>query len=153
MVRRVSKILSGFIGMALMIQSLGCGTIFYPERRGQTGGRIDAGVAVLDGIGLLFFIIPGVIAFAVDFGNGTIYLPGTAGARGFNDLEKVRFDPMGDSKRNIESIVRIKTGYPVKLEQEGLQVTELKSLDEARALLRAAASRQSARRKMRASRA
>jgi len=60
----------------LLIQQFGCGTIMYPERKGQRGGSIDAGVAVLDGIGLLFFIIPGVIAFAVDFSTGAIYLPG-----------------------------------------------------------------------------
>jgi hypothetical protein len=52
-----------------------CGTLLYPERRGQTGGRIDPGVAVMDGVGLIFFLIPGIIAFAVDFGTGAIYLP------------------------------------------------------------------------------
>jgi hypothetical protein len=60
----------------LLFQQFGCGTILYPERRGQQSGRIDVGVAVLDGIGLLFFIIPGVIAFAVDFSTGAIFLPG-----------------------------------------------------------------------------
>lgn len=34
---------------------------------------IDPGIAVLDGLGLLLFIVPGVIAFAVDFTTGTIY--------------------------------------------------------------------------------
>ena len=53
----------------------GCGTILYPNRRGQSRGRIDVGVALLDALGLLFFIIPGVIAFAVDFSTGAIYLP------------------------------------------------------------------------------
>lgn len=54
-----------------------CGTILYPERKGQIDGRIDPNVAILNGIGLLLFLVPGVIAFAVDFSNGTIYLPGT----------------------------------------------------------------------------
>ncbi|WP_106420293.1 hypothetical protein [Salinicola tamaricis] len=58
----------------------GCGTLFYPERKGQLPGRIDPGVAIADGIGLLFFIVPGVIAYAIDFSNNTIYLPGEAGA-------------------------------------------------------------------------
>ncbi|HRX75648.1 MAG TPA: hypothetical protein P5341_16175, partial [Hyphomonas sp.] len=31
---------------------------------------------ILDGIGLLLFLIPGLIAFAVGFSNDTIYLPG-----------------------------------------------------------------------------
>jgi len=53
----------------------GCGTIFYPERRGQPSGRLDWGVVLLDGIGLLLFFVPGVVAFAVDFASGAIYLP------------------------------------------------------------------------------
>ena len=53
----------------------GCGTIFYPERKGQPAGPIDWKIVALDGIGLLFFFVPGVIAFAVDFNNGAIYLP------------------------------------------------------------------------------
>jgi len=36
------------------------------------------GVAIMDGVGVLCFIVPGVIAYAVDFTSGTIYLPGTA---------------------------------------------------------------------------
>lgn len=54
-----------------------CGTILYPERKGQIDGQLDTGVVILDAIGLLFFVVPGVIAFAVDFSNGTIYLPGS----------------------------------------------------------------------------
>lgn len=61
----------GSLGLAT-----GCGTILYPERRYQPpGGRLDWGVVALDGIGLLLFFIPGVIAFAVDFTTGAIYLP------------------------------------------------------------------------------
>lgn len=52
-----------------------CGTILYPERKGNVSGTIDPAIAVLDGLGLLVFFVPGVIAFAVDFTNGTIYLP------------------------------------------------------------------------------
>ncbi len=57
------------------VAASGCGTIFYPERRGQPAGLLDWKVVALDTLGLLFFFIPGVIAFAVDFNNGTIYLP------------------------------------------------------------------------------
>ena len=59
----------------LEISAVGCGTILYPARRGQPAGQLDWGVVALDAVGLLFFFIPGVIAFAVDFNNGTIYLP------------------------------------------------------------------------------
>lgn len=65
-----------FLALTITLQSTACGTLLYPERRGQTSGRIDPAVAILNGIGLLFFIIPGAIAFAVDFSTGAIYLPG-----------------------------------------------------------------------------
>ncbi|MBF0384335.1 MAG: hypothetical protein HQL27_00545 [Candidatus Omnitrophica bacterium] len=80
----------------------------YPERKWQKSGKIDAGVAVLDGIGLLFFLIAGIIAYAVDFNNGTIYLPGTS--RSSLDIKKnireVKFDPKNSSMASIEQIVK-----------------------------------------------
>src|SRR6185437_15572705 len=54
----------------------GCGTLFHGERQGQPHShQIDWGIAALDGLGLLLFFVPGVVAFAVDFYTGTIYLP------------------------------------------------------------------------------
>ena len=47
--------------------------------RGQTGGQIDKEAAILDGIGLLLFIIPGLIAYAVYFSTGAIYPPADSG--------------------------------------------------------------------------
>ena len=70
----------------MLLNIVSCGYIMYPERKGQKGGKIDAGVAVLDGIGLLFFIIPGIVAYAVDFSTGCIYLPGTSASS--NDESK-----------------------------------------------------------------
>ncbi len=52
-----------------------CGTILYPERRGG-GGRVDVGVAVMDGLWLLAFIVPGVVFYIVDFSDGAIYRDG-----------------------------------------------------------------------------
>jgi hypothetical protein len=57
------------------IAGSGCGTLIYPERRGQPKGQLDWGIVALDGLGLLLFLVPGLIAFAVDFGTGAIYLP------------------------------------------------------------------------------
>jgi hypothetical protein len=68
----------------------GCGTLLYPERKGQSGGRIDPSVAILDGIGLLLFLIPGLVAFAVDFSNGTIYLPGTKHSSNLDEVSEVK---------------------------------------------------------------
>src|SRR5688572_4142682 len=53
----------------------GCGTLLHPERRGQPAGALDWKIVALDGLGLLLFFVPGVIAFAVDFATGAIYLP------------------------------------------------------------------------------
>ncbi|WP_323843904.1 hypothetical protein [Microbulbifer magnicolonia] len=61
--------------LVMMMNLTACGYFLYPERKGQTGGRVDPVVVILDGAALLFGILPGIVAFAVDFTNGTIYLP------------------------------------------------------------------------------
>ena len=68
-----TKLLAASVIAALSAPVAGCGTILYPERRGQTGGHVDTGVVVMDGLWLLLFIVPGVVAFIVDFSNGTVY--------------------------------------------------------------------------------
>lgn len=68
------RILAGSLTVALLLTS-GCGYFLYPERVGQTEGRVDPAVVVLDAAGLLFGIVPGAIAFAVDITTGAIYLP------------------------------------------------------------------------------
>jgi hypothetical protein len=73
MSKRPKRALALLLSAALGAQAAGCGTILYPERRGRTGGHVDVGVAVMDGLWCLVFIIPGVVAYIVDFGNGTIY--------------------------------------------------------------------------------
>src|SRR6185436_15593086 len=90
----------------LMTQLVGCGTLIHPERRGQSSGRIDPAIAILDGIGLLLFIIPGLIAFAIDFATGAIYLPGTAaGPLDRNNMRVARFDPKRATAATIEEII------------------------------------------------
>ncbi len=123
--------LLAFLCVALTVQVVGCGTFLYPERKGQTGGRIDTGVAILDGLGLLLFVIPGIIAFAVDFNNGTIYLPGTLGTSlDPNEMKEIRFDPKHTSMASIEKIIEKETGYEVKLDQYNMEISKLKSIDE-----------------------
>ena len=113
---------------ALTIQLTGCGTILYPERKGQKAGSIDAGVAILDGIGLLFGFIPGVIAFAVDFNNGTIYLPGTHRASlELKDMRQVKFDPKRTTVASIEKMIAEETGQKIKLDQDDLKLTKFES--------------------------
>lgn len=86
--RALAFVLSGSLVLA------SCGSLLYPERKGQTQGRIDPAVAILNAAGLLLFIIPGLVAFAVDFHTGAIYLPGgiaDANAQG-NNVKQKGFD-------------------------------------------------------------
>jgi hypothetical protein len=54
----------------------GCGSFIHSERIGQPhSNEIDWKIAALDGLGLLLFFIPGIVAFVVDFSTGAIYLP------------------------------------------------------------------------------
>lgn len=68
-----SRFIGGVVVAALLTQITACGSIFYPDRRGQIDGKVDPAIAVLDAVGLLFYVIPGLIAFAVDFASGAIY--------------------------------------------------------------------------------
>lgn len=65
----------GLVLAAAILNTAACGYLIYPERQGLRGDRFDGTVVALDAIGLLFFVLPGVIAFAVDFSTGCIYLP------------------------------------------------------------------------------
>ena len=63
------------LAITLLSQVAACGTLFYPDRRGQIEGKIDPAIAIANAVGLLFYVIPGLIAFGVDFATGAIYLP------------------------------------------------------------------------------
>ena len=70
-----TRLLCAALGTTLLTQLTACGTLFYPERRGQLNGQIDPAVAALNAVGILFYVVPGLIAFAIDFATGAIYLP------------------------------------------------------------------------------
>ena len=70
-----SRVIGGVVMAALFTQLTACGSIFFPDRRGQIDGKIDPMIAVLDAVGLLFYVIPGLIAFGIDFATGAIYFP------------------------------------------------------------------------------
>jgi len=81
---------------AAMLHTAGCGYLIYPERQGLRGDRVDGTVVVLDAIGLLFFVLPGVVAFAVDFSTGCIYLPeGSGGSFSANQPKPDANAPQG----------------------------------------------------------
>ncbi len=131
MVKKLVKTLYVLVCAILIIQLAGCGTIMYPERRGQKGGRIDAGVAVMDGLCLLLFVIPGIIAYAVDFSNGAIYLPGTTrSSLDLKNIKQVKFNPKHYTYATIEKIIKEETGYAVKLNQDNMKIYRLESIDD-----------------------
>lgn len=131
MSKRLMKGLNVLISIVLVGQLAGCGTIMYPERKGQKSGRLDSGVVILDAIGLLFFFIPGVIAFAVDFNNGTIYLPGSSRASlDKENIKQVKFDPKHTSLSQIEKIIKYKTGRSIQLTQSNMRVSRLDSRED-----------------------
>lgn len=105
--------------MTLMLNLTACGYFLYPERKGQSGGRVDPVVVILDGAGLLFGILPGVVAFAVDFTNGTIYLP--AGGSSAIDRHITAVDQDAENETSAELL---EDGKPV-LDQNGQAWIEL----------------------------
>ena len=108
-----------YLCVFLAVQTAACGTILYPERRGQPAGRLDAGVVALDAVGLLLFLIPGVIAFAVDFSTGTIYLPPEPYSQVLPDCrhwQALHLDPADLTPQRLETVLGARTGQSVRLE-------------------------------------
>jgi hypothetical protein len=111
-----------------------CGTIIYPDRVNQTNRKnLDPAVIILDGIGLFFFLIPGLVAFAVDFATGAIYLPEDQETK-----ERTIFDDLGSNARaekrlqqqDIELIVGRHVGQTIDLGTPGVRVMRIEALDQ-----------------------
>jgi hypothetical protein len=130
---RAHQAIASALLLALFTQ-LGCGTILYPERRGRTSGRIDPAVAVMDGLGCLLFVIPGLVAFAIDFSTGAIYLPG--GRRG--EVEVIPFE--GDDLADAVDAVERHRGVELEPRLGELRVYRLEDASAARARIAALAA-------------
>jgi hypothetical protein len=134
-----NKLWTKLLSMVLLfsfLQLIACGTIMYPERKGQKAGRLDPAIVVLDAIGLLFFIIPGVIAFAVDFNNGAIYLPGGNSKQGkLQDVKVVTFDPSTKSPYNLARLIKDNTGKKIEFNEENMIVYESDGTQDPRAFV------------------
>ena len=122
----------GVTFLAVVCHLLGCGTLLHPERRGQPhSGRIDPAIVILDGVGCLFFLVPGLIAFAVDFATGAIYLPpdhyGQADGGAFDpsQCEVIHVPPSELTQEKLETILAERTGHSVKLEPGSYDVRTL----------------------------
>ena len=119
----------------LCYQLTGCGTILYPERRNKEPGRLDVGIVLLDAFWLLVGIIPGIIAFAVDFSSGAIYLPEHRLSGEPQRMRVVRFDPQHTSRAQLEAMISRETGQKFNFDDERVQYTRVKSKEEAGAYL------------------
>ena len=121
-------------------QLVGCGTILYPERRGQSSmERLDADIVILDTIGLFFFLVPGVIAFAVDFATGAIYLPrgqksNVGDLLGELEIHQERLPVR--SVAEIERILREATGLTIELASQSVLVFRAQEREDVRSRLR-----------------
>lgn len=74
--RKVTRRIALLLAVALAVESASCGTVIHPERCGRPhSGALDPSIVVLDGLGVLVFLVPGVVAFIVDFSTGAIWLP------------------------------------------------------------------------------
>ena len=120
------------------LSGAGCGTIMYPERRGQPAGDIDWKVVALDGLGLLLFFVPGVVAFAVDFSSGAIYLPPVPPMFEPEIIESAgdrptlrRIDGNGPpTQEQIERVVSKHVGRPVRLADHAYAASRLNRIED-----------------------
>lgn len=115
---------------ALALQLAGCGTLLYPDRHGQRGDRVDPAVLILDGALLFVFIVPGLVAYGIDFYTGAIYLPGPE-----RKVSVLHVDPRELSASRIEGIVRSHTGTDFRIDDPALRRWRLRGKQDASAVL------------------
>jgi hypothetical protein len=73
--------------------------------------------------------LPGLVAFAIDFSTGAIYLPPEKGGSDSAEAEQARViyvDPDSLDRQTIEKILTERTGVSVRLDREDLVVSEMK---------------------------
>jgi len=118
--RTRSRIIGGVLAVSLFTQLSACGTLFYPDRRGQIEGKIDPAIAALNAVGLLFYVIPGLIAFGIDFATGAIYFPDDQFSMAPEKLqEAIGADGQIDTLR-LKAIIEEQTGRSLPLDDPRL---------------------------------
>lgn len=118
--RTRSRVIGGVLAVSLFTQLAACGTLFYPDRRGQIDGRIDLAVAALNAIGLIFYLLPGLIAFGIDFATGAIYLPDNSYSMAPEKLqEAIGADGVVDLAK-LKAIIEAETGRSLPLDDPRL---------------------------------
>lgn len=119
--RTHNRVIGGILAATLLTQLTACGTLFFPDRRGQIEGRIDPVVAALNAVGILFYVLPGLIAFGIDFASGAIYLPDGASAQ----VNPVDLQNVVDADGNIDTaklkaLIEVQTGHSLPLDDPRL---------------------------------
>jgi hypothetical protein len=72
----MKKLASVLLGLFLVLPCTSCGTIFFNQRQNKEHSKdLDPNILILDAFGLIFWIVPGLVAYGVDFATGAIYLP------------------------------------------------------------------------------
>ncbi len=121
---KMKKLAAALAISATLAHTAGCGVLLHPERQGQKGGDIDVNIAVLDGIGLFFFLVPGLVAFAVDFYQGTIFLPGTYSGSTESGLEEIQITgPV--TEEAIEQALKEKLGQDIDISSPNVQAIQI----------------------------
>ena len=116
-----NRIIGGALAVTLFTQLSACGTLFFPDRRGQIEGKIDPVVAALDAIGILFYVIPGLIAFGIDFATGAIYLaPGEHYSVAPEKLQDAISADGSIDKQKLKEIIARETGRTLPLDDPRL---------------------------------
>ncbi|WP_445937181.1 polyribonucleotide nucleotidyltransferase [Pseudomonas sp.] len=119
--RTQTRVIGGLIVAALLTQLTACGTLFFPDRRGQIEGRIDPMAAGLNAIGILFYVLPGLIAFGIDFATGAIYLPGGLTSQvDPQDLQNVVDADGKIDAAKLKALIEVQTGHSLPLDDPRL---------------------------------
>jgi len=115
-----------------LLSGEGCGYILYPERRGRKSGLVDGSVVVMDALWLLLFLIPGIVAFVVDFSSGAIYVGGHARNDQPPDGQRTIVLDAGPnpSRARIEAVVGVHLGRRISLDDPRVQSRRLASHEE-----------------------
>ena len=127
-----SSFLSLFLTITLLSQLFSCGYVLHPERRGQKSGQVDWAIVGLDSIGIIFFIIPGLIAFGVDIYSGTLYLQNSASPRGsleWNKVTAIKLDPKNINEKTIATAIKENSGVEINFADPRLKIYRDKELE------------------------
>ncbi|MBS7690832.1 polyribonucleotide nucleotidyltransferase [Pseudomonas lalucatii] len=115
-----TRIVGGVLAVTLFTQLSACGTLFFPDRRGQIEGRVDPVVVALDAIGILFYVIPGLIAFGIDFATGAIYLPNGQYSMAPETLKQALDAEGSIDNARLKALIEQHTGHSLPLDDPRL---------------------------------